>query len=372
LVRKRNSQPSSVPGEYQFALDELLLVRDDWSDHMRVRGYSLLELLISTAIILVLMIAVGSALVGTLHLQFMHADRAGMSRSASELAARLSEEARSSTAVFIPSTDVSGNPNGGSQGDHEVDFLRRLSAGGNAFVAYSFDSSAGTVTRYDYSDSSGDKTILDSDLVAGDIATFSVSRESVASTGTTVGQTDPASVTIFYGTPELMGGNDVIVANISAKASSGIPDRLYVIHLASRAAPTSLAILAPKAPPSSPPPTKIIPFVILRRGFPTSIPHGPIHGGSPGGPATLIHWVAGSGSIEFLSPGGLGAINWFDFSSAFYAVSSGTYTFTLANGSLATASIACAGGACPSFRPNPVSAPGFAPQEGVAFELISQ
>ena len=265
---------------------------------MKPRAYTLVELLVSTAIILILMMAVGNAIVASLHLQAIHADRAGMSRSASELAERLGEEARSSTAVFIPSIDVLGNPNGGSSGPHEVDFLRHLSDGGDAMVAYAFDGSSGSVTRYEYATGSGTKTILNSDIAADGIAAFSLVREPVAATGNTIGQSAPASVTILYGGAELAGGNDVVVANILAKASSGIPSHLYVVHLASRAAPTSLAILAPSGPPASPPSTRVFPFVILRPGFPIPGPHGPMHGGSPGGPPSLLHWVTGSGSIR--------------------------------------------------------------------------
>ena len=336
---------------------------------MKLRGYTLVELLVSTAIVLILTIAVGNAIVASLHLQAMHADRVTMSRSASELAARLSEEARSSTAVFIPSLDITGNPNTGTAGSHEVDFFRRLSAGGEAFVAYSFDPQTGDVVRYEYSASSGAKTILAQDLVAGAIESFSVEREHVADVGPTVGQSDPATVTILYGSSELAGGNDVVVADITPQTSSGIPSRMYVVHLASRAAPTSLAILAPKAPPVTPPTTKVFPFVILRPGFSIGPPHGPMHQGSPGGPPLLLHPTAAAGTIEFAEGLGEFSISWFDFTAAFGYVQSGTYTFGLPDGSTATASVSCIGGPCPLFRPTPVNAPQFAPPGGVAFQL---
>ncbi len=335
---------------------------------MKLRGYTLVELLVSTAIILILTIAVGNTIVASLHVQAMHADRVAMSRSASELAARLSEEARSSTAVFIPSTDITGNPNTGPNGPHEVDFFRRLSAGGNAFVAYGFDASSGEVTRYEYSSTSGAKTVSAQDLAASAIGSFSVRREHVADAGPIVGQKDPPSVTILYGSPELAGGNDVVVADIAAQTSSGVPSHLYVIHLASRVAPTSLAILAPKSPPLTPPTTHVFPFVILRPGFPIHPPHGPIHGGSPGGPPSLIHWVAAPGSIEFLQPG---PVNWFDFTQAFGSVQNGTYSFRQPDGTLATVSISCASGPCPAFRPAPLNAPALTPPGGVAFQLSS-
>jgi type II secretory pathway pseudopilin PulG len=338
---------------------------------MRVRGYTLLELLISLGIIIILLISVGAAIVDVLHVESAHTDRAGMSRSASNLAARLDEEARSSTAVFIPQTDVTGNPNSGAQGAHEVDFFRRLSAGGDALVAYSFDSGTGSVTRYEYTNVSGLKTITQSDLAASGIASFSVSRQPVANTGTVVGQSDPASVTIFYGRAELAGGNDVVIADITAKSESGVPNHLYVVHLATRAAPTSLAILAPNSVPPSPTSTHVFPFIILRPGFPVRPPHGPMHGGSPGAPSTLIHWVTADGSIQFVSTSGFGAVNWFDFTLAFAAVSSGIYTFRDSNGSLLSVTISCVGGRCPVFRPLPVSAPAFTGPGVIAFQLSS-
>lgn len=338
---------------------------------MKLRGYTLVELLVSTAIILILTIAVGNTIVASLHVQAMHADRVAMSRSASELAARLSEEARSSTAVFIPSTDVTGNPNAGPSGPHEVDFFRRLSAGGNAFVAYGFDASTGDVTRYEYSTVSGAKTISAQDLAASAIGSFSVRREHVADAGPIVGQKDPPSVTIFYGSPELAGGNDVVVAEIAAQTSSGVPSHLYVIHLASRAAPTSLAILTPKSPPLTPPTTHVFPFVILRPGFPIHPPHGPIHGGSPGGSPLLLHFVAAAGSIEFAASLGQFSVNWFDFAQAFGSVQNGTYSFRQPDGTLATVSISCTSGPCPAFRPAPVNAPALAPPGGIAFQLSS-
>jgi prepilin-type N-terminal cleavage/methylation domain-containing protein len=347
-------------------------LRDDVSTKMKLRAYTLVELLVSLAIVLILTVAVGDTIVTALRLQAMHADRVAMSRSASELAARLGEEARSSTAVFIPTTDINGNPNSGSSGSHEVDFFRKLSAGGQAFAAYDFDGSRGEVTRYEYSSMTYPKSISAQDLVASGISSFSVMREPVANAGPIVGQSDPASVTILYGNPELVGGNDVIVADIMAQASSGIPGHLYVVHLASRAAPTSLAILAPKAPPVTPPTTHVFPFVILRAGVPLTPPHGPMQPGEPGAPSVLLHATAASGTIEFAEGIGSGSINWFEFSTLYASVESGTYTLKLPDGSSASVSIACAGGPCPPFRPSPVNAPQYAPEGGVVFQLASR
>ena len=331
-------------------------------------GFSLIELLVSMAIILVLLMAICGAIIQTLHVEALHVGRAAMGRSVSQLASRMQEDARSSTAVFIPSVDILGNSNSGSTGAHEVDFFRRLSAGGDTFVAYRYDAASAAVTRYEYSSALGIKSVLASDLAAGGIASLVAQRKAVAASSTVAGQTDPQRVTILYGTRELAGGNDIVVVTIATQESGGAPSENFQVHLAARAAPTSLAILAPAGPPSRPPPTTVIPFVILRPGFQLHLPHGPIHWGSVGADDPFIHWVAAAGAVQFFGSGLTTAGSWFEFSSLYAKVTSGQYTFKQPDGSFATATISCIGGACPIFHPLPVSAPGFTPAGGVAFQ----
>ena len=329
---------------------------------MKARGFSLTELLISTSIIVMLLIAVGGVIVQTLHVQIFHLSRAESSRTVSSLAERLSEEARTATAVFIPSIDVLGQPNGGSYGAHEVDFFRRLSAGGDAYVAYRFDAATQAVTRYEYAPSTGGVAISNSDLAASGVAGFSAEREAVSSSGIVAGTSDPLSVSINYGAPELVGGNDVIVVQVQGISLQGVPKSVTTIHLASHAAPTSLALLAPRTKPTPPPSTKTYPFIILRPGFPVTPPHGPMHGGGSGGPGSMIHWIAAFGSAIFYGPSDdSGTGGWIDLSSLYSHVGSGVYAFKSAGGSSITAVISCADGPCPVFRPLPVSAPGVAP-----------
>ncbi len=338
---------------------------------MNARGYSLVELLVSMAIVLVLLMAVGAALVQTLHVQAFHAGRASMGRTVADLSERLREEARSSTAVFIPSVDVLGDPNGTSAGAHEVDFFRRQSAGGDAFVAYRYDSASGEITRYEYTAFSGAKVIASADLAASDIAMFSLLRETAgAAAGALAGTSDPLAVDISYGKPGLVGGNAVIVAGIRPRERDGIAGALSIVHLASRAAPTAVAVLTPAGAPPSPPGTKIFPFVILRPGFPVTPPHGPIHGGSPGGPGSLFHWVAASGSAQFLGPAGAAGGDWFELSAFYAKVESGVYAFRASDGSSMTALVSCTDGPCPAFKPLPVGAPGLTPAGSVAFPMI--
>jgi type II secretory pathway pseudopilin PulG len=332
------------------------------------RAYTLLELLIGVGVVLLLLVATGNVIVATLHVQALHADRALANRSAGSLELRLQEEARSSTAVFLPAVDVMGGANDGPQGAHEVDFMRVRSDGGNVYVAYVFNPQAQTVTRYDYSLSASGKTILDSDAVAADIGAFDARREGVVSTGLVAGQPDPAQVTILYGRPEVKGGNDVVVVNIGAVSHEGEPPILYSVHLASRAAPTSLAVLAPASGPSQPPGGhRTIPFFILRPGFPVSVPHGPMHGGSPGGPPSLLHWIAAEGSFNVLGPGNP---TWLQLTSLYPTLTSGTYVIKNSDGSTTTLLIDCTGAPCPTFRPIPLSLPGGS-QGTLYFELAS-
>jgi len=292
-----------------------------------------------------------------------------MGRTIADLSGRLNEEARSSTAVFIPSVDVLGNANSGTTAAHEVDFFRRLSAGGDAFVAYRFDASSGDVTRYEYEYAAGTKVLSSEDIAAGDVAAFSVSRESASELGAVAGVTHPLDVAIMYGRRELSGGNDVVIVSVQPRSHDGISDSATTIHLASRIAPTALAVLAPKGAATPPPTIRVFPFVILRPGFPVTLPHGPMHGGSLGGSPDLIHWVAAVGSAQFLGPGPAGAGTWLEFSSLYTRVESGIFIFKDASGSYITATISCTDGPCPPFKPLPVSAPILTPAGSVAFQV---
>jgi hypothetical protein len=140
------------------------------------------------------------------------------------------------------------------------------------------------------------------------------------------------------------------------------------IHLATKAAPTALAILTAKTPPATPPPgTDSIPFVVLHPGYPVSVPHVPVHGGGADGP-TMSPWVAAAGSVKFLGARS-DAGTWFEFTAIYPRVESGIYTFKAPDGSSITAIVGCGGGPCPAFAPLPVSAPAFTTAGSVAFRL---
>ena len=245
---------------------------------VRRRGYTLFEALIALGILFLLLYVVGDAVTRMLHSTSMSVARSSQARSVSELVTRMSEEARSSAAVFIPANDVFGNANGGSAA-HEVDFFRRLSAGGDAYVAYRLDPETGVVTRYEYSLAGGARRSRIPIKLRPVCGTFAPSRVTAGSMNDVVGAATVSNVSILYGSPGVVGGNDIVVVRVLAQPEDGVTPAEISVHLASRAAPTSLSVLAPAAPP--PPPVGggpiTIPFII--RNIPVHVPHGPWHFG---------------------------------------------------------------------------------------------
>ena len=332
------------------------------------RGYTLFEALIALAVLFLLLYVVGDAVSRMLHNTSMSVSRADQSRTTSELAIRMNEEARSSTAVFIPPTDVFGSANGGSA-THEVDFFRKLSAGGDAYVAYNFDALKSTVTRYEYTLASGAATIVHADQVADGIGSLSASRATAGSMNDVVSPATVSDVSIVYGPAGVAGGNDVVTVQFQAQSSGGVTPAAVLVHLASRAAPTALAILTPAKPP---PPAGggpiTIPFII--RGGPIHVPHGPWHSGDPGADGDTLSsgvhpaWLAGS--ISYFGPGT--GMDWLDFDSLYPVIESGTYIFRDSAGNLNTVTVACDGSPCPRFKALPSAGSPPAPPGGVGFD----
>lgn len=331
------------------------------------RGYSLIEAVIGLSILAILLFAVGDAVTMTLRSVALSGGRASTARTVSELTSRMSEEARSSSAVFIPASDIFGNSDSGTSA-HEVDFFRRLSAGGDSYVAYYFDASAGTVTRYEYSLVAGAVAIEHADLAASNIAMFSPERSSASSMSDIVDAGSVSDVSILYGVSGVVGGNDVVSLLLQGAASGGVTPPTMEVHLASRAAPTALALLAPARTPPTPAPIQVIPFVIWHAKV--KPPRGVWHFASPGDPGPVdgsgAHSVMLPGTVQFFGPGS--GFSWFDFLSANPIVESGTYSFTDANGNLITVAISCGDVACPKFRPMPTSGSPPPPIGGVGFD----
>src|SRR5579872_4613063 len=333
----------------------------------RASGFTVIELLVSSAIVLVLLTAICLAVIQMLKVEAVHAGRASMGRTVSQLAARMQEEARSSTAVFIPSVDILGQANDAAAA-HEVDFYRKLSAGGSAYVAYRYDATAKAVMRYDYTGALGNPTIQNTDTVATDVSSFVAHRQAVSSSDLIAGSDIP-KVSILYGSSQVVGGNDIVVVDVSSQ--SGVsPTETVAVHLAAGAYPTSLAVLAAGVPPTTPP-THTVPFVLLRPGFQVHFPHGPLHIGAPGDPSSPMHWVAGIGSAQFFGAGPEFSGDWFDFSALYDRVTTGIYTFRTSSGATVTVTIQCDENPCPFFHPSPTSGGTFTPKNGVAFQTLN-
>jgi len=335
---------------------------------VRRRGYTLLEALIALGVLFILIYVVGDAVSRMLHNTAMSVGRANQSRTVLELAIRMNEEARSSTAVFIPATDVFGGSNSGSA-VHEIDFFRKLSAGGDAYVAYTFDATHFTVTRYEYTLSSGAATIVHADQVADGIGSLSASRAAAGSMNDVVSPATVSDVSILYAPEGVAGGNDVVTVQIQGQSSGGGTPSPVVVHLASRAAPTALSILTPaKAPPPAGGVPITIPFII--RGVSFQVPHKPWHSGEPesggtvGGSGPHLPWVAGA----LTSFGGASGFSWLDLESVYPVVESGSYTYRDSAGNLDTVTISCDGAPCPRFNPLPHAGSPPAPPGGVGFD----
>lgn len=339
---------------------------------MSSRGYTLVEVLVAMMVLLVLIFAVGDAIAHAVRMESVDAGRAAGVRSFSELTARLSEEARSSTAVFLPSSDVLGASNDGQSGAHEVDFYRRLSAGGDAYVAYCFDSQAGTVTRYEYSRAVGVPAIVHADVVGSGIAAFSAQRSTTSGLADVVGGGSVSRVSVMYGAQDVVGGNDIVSVSLRTQAIGGAPAHSVTLHLAPRIAPTSLAVLVPAQPLPPPVNVRTIPFVInIVHGPRLSLPHGPWHFGDPGaqlpdGAASTIHFGSMAGVAQWIGPGE--ELDWLALASDFPTLSSGTYTYPNGSGGQITVAISCGQTECPRFVPLPVSGAAPAPSGSIAFD----
>lgn len=322
------------------------------------RGYSLVEVMATIAVLGLLLFAVGAAVTHVLDAEMLGAGRQNVLRSSDELAVRMTEEARSSTAVFVPSTDVLGQPNSGQSGGHEVDFFRKTSNGGTSYVAYFFDASSGTVTRYEYVPSQSGSQIINKDLLAERIAALGAVRVTPGSVGSIVGGANVKPVNVYYGAPELMGGNGIVAVSIDAGTAQRINHHIDV-HLVARAAPTDVSIDIPSgSPPPSPGPSSspiMVPFMIAPLHI--HLPHGPNHQGDPGGGSHGPAYIPGNATFYGV---GTGEEYWFQLTSQYGALVDGVYDFRTSNGSTATVDINCDGSPCPQFVPMPAATSGTA------------
>jgi hypothetical protein len=316
---------------------------------VRSRGLTIVETLFSVAILALIIFLVGDAVSHTLRTSSLDLGRASESRGASGLEARLNEEARSATSVFVPALDILGQDNT-STNAHEVDYYRKASGGSDAFVAYRFDRAAGTVTRYDYVFAGKIPQTSDADLMASGIATFFPQAISVGASGDVVSPGSIAPVSVYYGSLEHVGGNGVVVLGIGTVALPGAPAESDVIHLAAKSAPTDLAELVTGSPP--PKGSQVVQFIIVPK-----LMKGPWHGGDPGGGPGQIHGPSLSGSALFVGEAD-NNVNWFDVSNREPVLESGFYHFTDSKGHNIQLTISCDSGLCPQFSSVPQIIPG--------------
>jgi hypothetical protein len=310
---------------------------------MRSRGLTIVETIFSVAILALIIFLVGDAVSHTLRTSSLDLGRASEARGASSLEARLNEEARSATSVFVPALDVLGQDNS-SANAHEVDYYRKASDGSDAFVAYLFDRASGTVTRYDYTLSGNTPQTSDADLTASGIATFFPQAIAIGESGDVVNGQSITPVSVYYGSVEHVGGNGVILLGITTVASAGAPAESDTIHLAAKSAPTDLAELVSGTPPPGGP--LLVKFIVVPKMM-----KGPWHGGGPG-PDPGIHGPSLPGSAVFVGGDG-GPINWFEISNIEPILESGQYHFTDPQGHRIQLTISCDSGPCPQFAPLP-------------------
>lgn len=206
-------------------------------------GFTLVELVVGAAIAAVV---IGGLVLAASRLTLTTAalDTRVQSISASErLVERLTAEAASAWAVYVPATDVNGNANADG---HEVDFFSEDGAHRAYSWAYTFDANQKRVTRYAFA--SGAAPSAGEEI--GPIDAFAATTVAV----TQVGPIDPLFAGAiaspvsyaFDAAPSAVGGNALVQLQISA---SGVDRREL---LASGTAPTTFTVIVNYTPSPAP------------------------------------------------------------------------------------------------------------------------
>jgi type II secretory pathway pseudopilin PulG len=214
----------------------------------RQAGFTLIETLLGAALAATMLWAL-VAMVDRLVASAGAANlRVNASANAARLSERLSSEAASSLAVYVPATDALGQSN--SDG-HEVDFFTQDGAHRSYAWTYTFNSSTRTLTRYTLT---GSGAPIAGDSLA-DIDTFSATAASVSELATPSSPAyDPlfaaANATdvpySFAAMPSAVGGNRLVVVQIVA---SGVNRSVL---LSSEDAPTTFTVVVDYTPSPAP------------------------------------------------------------------------------------------------------------------------
>ena len=214
----------------------------------REAGFTLIETLVGAAIAVAILWA---ALAFTDRLVFSAAaaqQRVNATAGAARLIERLSSEAASALAVYVPPTDAFGASNADG---HEIDFFTQDGAHRTYAWSYTFNTATKTLTRYTLA--AGSAPVAGDTL--GAIDAFTASPAAVADLASSA---SPAYDPLFAGAgatdvpyrfaamPNAIGGNRLVAVQITA---SGV-DRTAV--LASEDAPTAFTVVVNYTPSPAP------------------------------------------------------------------------------------------------------------------------
>ncbi|HEY1682247.1 MAG TPA: prepilin-type N-terminal cleavage/methylation domain-containing protein [Candidatus Tumulicola sp.] len=182
------------------------------------RGFSLLEVLIASAIAVVL----ACQSIAAIHAFALEAASTGRRvRAASAWAGlreRLAGSAATAWSVFVPQRDVLGNANADG---HEVDFVTQDATRRSFWWAYAFDRSKRRITQYAYSPGGDMRAGATYDDIDGFAAiAYPISAVALPSSpaydALFAGATAPDVTVPFAWTPAAAGGNGIVRATIDA------------------------------------------------------------------------------------------------------------------------------------------------------------
>jgi prepilin-type N-terminal cleavage/methylation domain-containing protein len=214
----------------------------------RQSGFTLIETLVGAAIGAVMiwgLLVLADRMVASASAAAL---RANAGANAARLIERLSSEAASAWAVYVPATDSLGKSNGDG---HELDFFSEDGAHRVYAWAYTFDAATTSLTRY--------ALVAGGTPVAGDVIahidTFSATPASVTNLGTSSSAAyDPLFASAnavdvpyaFAAMQSAVGGNRLVVVAIIA---SGVNRSVL---LASEDAPTTFTVVVNYTPSPAP------------------------------------------------------------------------------------------------------------------------